>query len=124
MVGEFHLSSNSWLTLTGSCHLQPQHGGSDLGYVDLPNLILEQDITRTLVLGNVNTLMLMNEAILGDGELGQVTIDVKGHSCDYNEKDIPYFAAAVKAIQASANLDLLKYVSSLDSLYMFDRIRS
>jgi hypothetical protein len=37
-------------------------------------------------------------------------------SCDYNGQDIPYFAAAIKAIQASANLDLLKYVSSLDSL--------
>jgi hypothetical protein len=91
-------------------------GGSDLGYVDLPNLMLEQDITSTLVLGDINTSMLVNEAILGDGELGQVTIDVKGHSCDYNGQHNPYFAAAIKAIQASANLDLPKYVSSLDSL--------
>lgn len=91
-------------------------GGSDLGYVDLPNLMLQQVISNTIVLGNINTSMLVNEAILGSGELGEVTIDVKGHSCDYNGEDIPYFAAAIKAVQASATLDLLKYVSSLDSL--------
>lgn len=90
-------------------------GGSDLGYIDLPNLMLEQDIFSTVVLGNLNTSMLVNEALLGSGELGEVTIDVKGHSCDYNGLEIPYFAAAIKAIQASANLDLLKYVSSLEN---------
>ncbi|KAJ6111838.1 hypothetical protein N7523_007899 [Penicillium sp. IBT 18751x] len=91
-------------------------GGSDLGYVDLPNLMLQQDISSTIVLGNINTSMLVHEAILGSGELGEVTLDIKGHSCDYNGHEIPYFAAAIKAIQASATLDLLQYVSSLDSL--------
>lgn len=90
-------------------------GGSDLGYIDLPNLMLQQDITSTLVLGNLNTSMLVNEALFGDGDIGEVTMDVKGHGCDYNGQEIPYFAAAIRAIQVSANLDLLQYVSSLEN---------
>jgi hypothetical protein len=59
--------------------------------------------------------MLIHEAVLGDDDFGFVTIDVKGNSCDFNGKDIPYFAAAIKAVSASARLDLLKYASSLFS---------
>lgn len=88
-------------------------GGSDLGYVDLPNLMLEQDISSTVVLGNLNETMLVNEAVLGEGDFGVVTIDVKGHSCDYNGQEIPYYAAAIKAISVSATLDLMKYASAL-----------
>ena len=88
-------------------------GGSSLGYVDLPNLMLEQDSTSTEVWGHVNISMLVDQALLGDGDFGSVTIDVKGHSCDYNGQDIPYFAAAIKAISASTTIDLLQYASSL-----------
>jgi len=52
----------------------------------------------------------IHEALLGDGIL-----DVKGHCCDYNGQDSPYFVAAIKAVEVSANLDILKYVSSPDS---------
>ncbi|KAJ5197982.1 uncharacterized protein N7498_007099 [Penicillium cinerascens] len=90
-------------------------GGSDLGYIDLPNLMLQQDVSSSVVLGNLDISMLVHEALFGDGELGEVTIDVKGHSCDYNGLEIPYFAAAIKAIQASTTLDLLNYASSLQN---------
>ncbi|KAJ6031633.1 hypothetical protein N7540_002365 [Penicillium herquei] len=88
-------------------------GGSTLGYVDLPNLMLEQDVSSAVVLIKVNESMLIDEALLGDNSLGVVTIDIKGHSCDYNGQDIPYFAAAIQAVSASATVDLLKYASSL-----------
>lgn len=41
------------------------------------------------------------------------TIDVMGHSSDYNGQVIPYYAAAIKAVSATANIDLMKYVSDL-----------
>ncbi|KAJ5776606.1 uncharacterized protein N7511_001617 [Penicillium nucicola] len=90
-------------------------GGSDLGYVDLPYLFLDKNGTTTEVLGSIDTSMLIHEAVLGDDDFGMVTIDVKGNSCDFNGQDIPYFAAAIKAVSASARLDLLKYASSLFS---------
>lgn len=88
-------------------------GGSTLGYVDIPNLILQQTNTSAVVLGNVDMSMLIREFVWGDEDSGDVTIDVKGHSCDYNGVEIPYFAAAIKAVDASATIDLLKYVNLL-----------
>ncbi|KAJ5226886.1 uncharacterized protein N7469_006892 [Penicillium citrinum] len=88
-------------------------GGDNLGYVDLPNLKLGKDVKDTVVLGQVDKSMLIREAFLGDGEGATVTIGVKGYSCDYNGQDIPYFSAAIKAVQASATIDLLKYASSI-----------
>ncbi|KAJ5815026.1 hypothetical protein N7474_006803 [Penicillium riverlandense] len=87
--------------------------GKSLGYVDLPNLMLEQPTSSTIVLGQIDTGMLIDQAINGDGEGFTVTIDVRGHSCDYNGLDIPYFAAAIKAVRASATIDLSQYASSL-----------
>lgn len=87
-------------------------GGSSLGYVDLPNLMLEQDIFTTDVLAQINETMLIHQAFLSN-EIGVVTIDIKGHSCDYNGQNIPYYAAAIRAVSASANVDLTKYASSL-----------
>jgi hypothetical protein len=89
-------------------------GGSPLGYVDLPNLMLEQNITTTDVLGQVDISSLV-DAALGSDDFGVVTIDVHGHSCDYNGQDIPYYSAAIRAVSASAKVDLLKYASSLFS---------
>lgn len=88
-------------------------GGSKLGYVDIPNLMLQQENTTAIVLGNVDESMLIREFVWGDGDSGDVTIDVKGHSCDYNGVEIPYFAAAIKAVDASATVDLLQYVNLL-----------
>ncbi|KAJ6073170.1 hypothetical protein N7467_011255 [Penicillium canescens] len=90
-------------------------GGSDLGYVDLPYLFLDKNGATTEVFGSIDKSMLIHEAVLGDDDFGFVTIDVKGNSCDFNGKDIPYFTAAIKAVSASARLDLLKYASSLFS---------
>lgn len=88
-------------------------GGDALGYVDLPDLTLHQGNDSTQVLGNINKTMLTKEA-LGEGhELGVVTIDVQGHSCEYNGKNIPYYTAAIKAVKASATIDLFEYASSL-----------
>jgi hypothetical protein len=90
-------------------------GGSDLGYVDLPYLFMDKNGTTTEVLGSIDKSKLINEAMLGDDDFGMVTIDIKGNSCDFKGEDIPYFAAAIKAISASARLDLLKFASSLFS---------
>lgn len=87
-------------------------GGSPLGYVDLPNLMLVQNITTTDVLGNIN-LTSLTDAALGSSDLGVVTIGIHGHSCDYNGQDIPYYSAAIRAVSASATIDLLKYASDL-----------
>ncbi|CEJ56143.1 hypothetical protein PMG11_02364 [Penicillium brasilianum] len=88
-------------------------GGSNLGYVDIPNLMLQQENTTAVVLGSVDESMLIREVVWGDGDSGDVTIGVKGHSCDYKGVEIPYFAAAIKAVDASATVDLLKYVKLL-----------
>lgn len=88
-------------------------GGADLGYVDLPNLMLEQSVFSTVVLGNIDINMLIHQAMWGDGEFGWVTIDVKGHSCDYKGQVIPYYDAAIKAVSVTANIDLMKYGSNL-----------
>lgn len=88
--------------------------GTSLGYVDLPDLRLSQSNSSAQVLGNINKTILTKEAIGGEGnEFGVVTIDVQGYSCEYNGKDIPYYSAAIKAINTSAKVDLLKYASSL-----------
>ncbi|CRG82754.1 hypothetical protein PISL3812_00100 [Talaromyces islandicus] len=87
-------------------------GDSPLGYVDLPNLMLEKNVTTTVVLGNVSISTLV-DAAFGSDDFGVVTIDVRGHSCDYNGQDIPYYSAAIRAVSASAKVDLLKYASGL-----------
>lgn len=74
--------------------------------------MLEQHNTSTVVWGNLNTSKLIDEA-LGAESLGTVTIGVKGYSCDYNGETIPYYEAAIKAIDTKATLDLFQYASSL-----------
>lgn len=101
------------LTYQGHVTFNLSLGGSKLGYVDIPNLMLQQTNTSAVVLGNVDMSMLLKEFVWGDGDNGDVTIRVKGHSCDYNGVEIPYFAAAIRAVDASANVDLLKYVNLL-----------
>ncbi|KAJ5925788.1 hypothetical protein N7454_007298 [Penicillium verhagenii] len=88
-------------------------GGSSLGYIDMPNLTLDQGASSTVVLGQVDESMLVHEALLGNGGFGTVTIDIRGYSCHYNGEAIPYFAAAIKAVSVSVTVDLLKYASSL-----------
>ncbi|KAJ5995529.1 hypothetical protein N7481_002506 [Penicillium waksmanii] len=88
-------------------------GGDKLGYVDLPNLKLGNDITDTVVRGQVDKSKLVEEALLGDGDGATVTIGIHGHSCEYNGQDIPYFSAAIRAVSADAQIDLLKYASKL-----------
>ncbi|KAF4760657.1 hypothetical protein HAV15_007684 [Penicillium sp. str.  len=90
-------------------------GGSDLGWVDLPYLFLGKSISSSVVLGSVDKEMLIHEAISGDDDIGTVTIGVHGRSCSFKGVDIPYFTAAVRAMSASARLDLLEYASSLFS---------
>ncbi|KAJ5237219.1 hypothetical protein N7489_007310 [Penicillium chrysogenum] len=90
-------------------------GDSDLGWVDLPYFFLEKEISSTVVRGSVDKQMLIHEAISGDDEIGIVTIGVHGRSCSFKGVDIPYFTAAVKAMSASARIDLLEYASSLFS---------
>ncbi|KAJ5129771.1 Protein of unknown function DUF3712 [Penicillium bovifimosum] len=87
-------------------------GGEDLGWVELPYLKLEKTISSAVVLGSIDKKMLIHGAVQSD-DFGVVTIDVKGNSCSFKGVDIPYFSAAIKAVSASATLDLLKYASSL-----------
>ncbi|KAJ5523684.1 hypothetical protein N7494_010334 [Penicillium frequentans] len=88
-------------------------GGSSLGYIDMPNLTLNQGVSNAVVLGQVDESMLVQEALLGDGDVGTVTIDIQGYSCHYNGQAIPYFAAAIRASSASVTVNLLEYASSL-----------
>lgn len=74
--------------------------------------MLQQNVTSTDVLGQVNITQLV-DAALGSDDFGVVTIDVNGHSCDYNGQDIPYYSSAIRAVSASATVDLLKYASGL-----------
>ena len=90
-------------------------GGSDLGWVDFPHLFLEKSVTSTVVLGSVSKEALIQEAISGNDDFGTVTIGVRGESCSFKGVDIPYFTAAVRAMSASARIDLLEYASSLFS---------
>ena len=90
-------------------------GGSELGWVDLPHLLLGKPASSAVVLGSVDKSRLIHEAISGDDDLGTVTIEVHGRSCSFKGVDIPYFTAAIKAVSASARIDLLKYASSLFS---------
>ncbi|KAJ5550491.1 hypothetical protein N7535_001567 [Penicillium sp. DV-2018c] len=87
-------------------------GGEELGWVELPYLKLEKTISNSVVLGSVDKRMLVHGAFQSD-DFGIVTIDVQGNSCSFNGVDIPYFTAAIKAVSASAKIDLLKYASSL-----------
>ncbi|KAJ5912278.1 hypothetical protein N7504_001161 [Penicillium tannophilum] len=88
-------------------------GGSSLGYIEMPDLTLNQGISNAVVLGQVDESMLVQEALLGDGDVGTVTIDIQGYSCHYNGQAIPYFAAAIRASSASVTVNLLDYASSL-----------
>ncbi|KAJ5786930.1 uncharacterized protein N7503_012142 [Penicillium pulvis] len=88
-------------------------GGSSLGYIDMPNLTFSQGVSNAVVLGQVDESMLVQEALLGDGDVGTVTIDIQGYSCHYNGQAIPYFAAAIRASSASVTVNLLEYASSL-----------
>ncbi|KAJ5835519.1 hypothetical protein N7447_001545 [Penicillium robsamsonii] len=90
-------------------------GGSELGWVDVPYLFLQKTISSAVVLGSVDKERLIHEAISGDDDIGTVTIEVHGRSCSFKGVDIPYFTAAIKAVSASARIDLLKYASSLFS---------
>lgn len=68
-----------------------------------------------MALGSVDKEMLIHEAITGDDDIGTVTIGVHGRSCSFKGVEIPYFTAAVRAMSASARIDLLGYASSLFS---------
>lgn len=81
--------------------------------MDIPNLMLGQPTSSNVVLGQIDTGMLINQAIDNSGDGFTVTIDVQGNSCDYNGLEIPYFAAAIKAIRASTTIDLTQFASSL-----------
>ncbi|KAJ5492922.1 hypothetical protein N7539_001668 [Penicillium diatomitis] len=87
--------------------------GSKLGYLDVPNLKLEPDHTSAVVLGYIDESMLIREFIWGNGDGANVVIGFKGHGCDYNGVEIPYFAAAIKAIDASVTVNLLQYIGLL-----------
>lgn len=75
--------------------------------------MLEQHNTATVVWGNLDTKKLVDAALNGPNGLGTVTIGVKGYSCDYKGQTIPYYEAAIKAVNTKATLDLLEYASSL-----------
>lgn len=89
-----------------------------IGYVDLPHLQLEhnaQNVTETQVLGNIDTKILIQEGLWGDNDDGfaTVTIGIHGNEVYYNGQEIPYFTAAMKAINATVKVDLMDYVSEV-----------
>ncbi|THC96538.1 hypothetical protein EYZ11_003982 [Aspergillus tanneri] len=86
-------------------------GNTPLGYIDIPNLTLQQNHTNADVLGNINMSSIINQGIWAssNSDFGNVTIDLHGNRCVYNGQEIPYFTAAFRALNASIQIDLLKY---------------
>lgn len=88
--------------------------GTSMGYVDIPNLYLQKDITETTVLGDIDINVLVRKA-LGNGspndDFGDVTIDISGNKVYYKGEEIPYFSAAMQAIKASVKVNLMDYAS-------------
>ncbi|KGO67595.1 Protein of unknown function DUF3712 [Penicillium italicum] len=80
-------------------------GDSDLGWIDFPYLFLGKSIRSSVVLGSLNKLTLVKEAISGGDDFGHVTIGVHGNSCSFKGVDIPYFTAAIRALSASYRYD-------------------
>ncbi|KAL1851764.1 hypothetical protein Plec18170_006067, partial [Paecilomyces lecythidis] len=78
--------------------------GSDIGYVVLPNLTVDFNITETVVLGSIDLGTLLEAALLTDSSegavpVGTVTVGIKGNRSEVNGKVIPYYTAAIQAIQ-------------------------
>lgn len=88
--------------------------GTSIGYVDIPNLYLQDGITETDVLGDIDVDVLVREGIGNDNpnaDLGDVTIDIKGNRVFYDGQEIPYFSAAMQAVSAPVKVNLLDYAS-------------
>ncbi|KAK1146502.1 hypothetical protein N8T08_002931 [Aspergillus melleus] len=86
-------------------------GDEDLGYIDIPHLTLRRGLTNADILGNISIKTLVRQGIWESSteDLGKVTIGLHGNRCVYNGKEIPYFTAAFKAVNASVDIDLIKY---------------
>ncbi|KAH8426249.1 DUF3712 domain-containing protein [Aspergillus melleus] len=86
-------------------------GDEDLGYIDIPNLTLRHGLTNADILGNISIKTLVRQGIWESSseDLGKVTIGLHGNRCVYDGKEIPYFTAAFKAVNASVDVDLIKY---------------
>lgn len=87
-----------------------------VGSVTVPSLTLNQDISDIVVLGNINVDSLISSGIGNDdpgAQLGDVTIDIKGDKVVYHGTEIPYLTAAMQALQAPVNVNLLDYASDL-----------
>ena len=88
--------------------------GTSIGYVDVPSLYLQKDVSETTVLGDIDVEVLAHEGIGNDdpsADLGDVTIDIKGNKVYYDGQEIPYFSAAMEAVQAPVTVNLLDYAS-------------
>ncbi|BCR82762.1 DUF3712 domain-containing protein [Aspergillus chevalieri] len=98
----------------GSVSFNLSISGTSMGYVDIPNLYLQKDITETTVLGDIDIDVLVRKA-LGNGspndDFGDVTIDISGNKVYYKGEEIPYFSAAMQAIKAPVKVNLLDYAS-------------
>lgn len=82
----------------------------------VPSLSLNQDVSDIVVKGNIDIDVLIHSGIGNDdpgAELGDVTIDIKGDKVVYHGTEIPYFTAAMQALQAPVNVNLLDYASEL-----------
>ncbi|EAW08095.1 DUF3712 domain-containing protein [Aspergillus clavatus NRRL 1] len=90
-------------------------GDTSLGYVDLPNLTIEGDIVNTVVLGSIDETLLIKKGLWesSNTDFGKVNIDIHGNRCEYGGQEIPYFTAAIRAINASAKIDLMDYVGDI-----------
>lgn len=98
----------------GSVSFNLSISGQSMGYVDIPNLYLQEGITETTVLGDIDIDVLVRKA-LGNGsptdDFGDVTIEISGNRVYYKGEEIPYFSAAMQAIKAPIKVNLLDYAS-------------
>ncbi|KAF9894017.1 hypothetical protein FE257_008989 [Aspergillus nanangensis] len=93
-------------------------GGSPIGYVLMPNLTLqhnEKNVTETTVLGDIDAQALIKEGLWGDSNDGfaTVSIGIHGDRVEYKGQVIPYYTAAIRAINATVKIDLLEYASDI-----------
>lgn len=82
----------------------------------VPNLFLSEGITETYILGDIDKDQLIHGGLGGSdpgSSLGDVTIDLQGDRVVYQGVEIPYFTAAIRAVQAPVKVNLLDYVSDI-----------
>ncbi|GES65875.1 hypothetical protein ATEIFO6365_0012026700 [Aspergillus terreus] len=92
-------------------------GDTDIGWIYLPNLTLQHNahnVSGMAVLGDIDIDSLIHEGLWGDsGEGFTVNIGLHGNRVVNKGLEIPYYTAAIRAINATVAVNLMDYVSDV-----------